>query len=195
MVIHTMICDSGLFSPLSPSFHLLFLYPYPIFLSSLSPISSPPLRSLPQMLHHICRGETKHFPDDIQLAGCPVLSSLSHSILVSPRQGLRKKSIFIRPQLLSFFSLHLPVRKHPAPITQDPLLYFIHSSFLSDCMWLSVLLSVFHRHDPHFKMGWHVVECDMQTHQSELSSEGNTAGACYNCWFSSINCVDPIIKL
>lgn len=91
MMRHIVICDSGLFSPLSFSYCVVFFH----IPSSYLLLSSSQSRTL----HHICRGGTKHFPDGIQPS-----SHLSRTLFIclSPRPGQRKRSIFICPQLLSF---------------------------------------------------------------------------------------------
>lgn len=148
-MIPTVICDRDLLSLLSPflSFSLHILS------SSLPIIQYPPILSSPQI--RVSRYPTsveKRFPDDIQLAGC-LSSHLSHSFDLSchVRDEGRSLSLSVLNFCLSFSPS--ACQKHPAPITQVPLLYFIHSSFVPDSMWLSVLLSVFHRHDPHFESG------------------------------------------
>lgn len=159
-----MICDNGLLSPLFSSFYLLFLAHYPIFLFFLTPISSPPLLSYTTFVEE---GQNVFQMTFSWQVDHPLIS-LTLSICLATSRTKEEVNL----SSTSVFLFCLPVRKHPAPISQEPLLYIIHLSFLPNSIWLSLLPSAFQWHDPHLKVGWHVVECDMKIPESRVELIG-----------------------
>lgn len=194
---YTVRCDRGLFSPLSPPFYLIF--------SVFRVMSSPPKNPESDATPHLSRRDQKMLSRWHSAGRLSVLSSPSLFSIRLATSGT-EETLYLYPSSLSVF-LSLSVRPSESILLSlAPCLfffYFAHPLFPTTCMWFSVLLFsppffffFFYLYNPLFKSRMACRWGFSWKHTSrELSwKRGNTAGARYSGWFSSINWRDPILK-
>lgn len=195
---YTVRWDRGLFSPLSPPFYLIF---------SVFRVMSPPHPPKKLGVRRYATSVEERPKNAFQMTfSWQVVRPLISLALFYSSGHIGDRGNALSLSVLAF-CLSLSVRPSESILLSlAPCLfffYFAHPLFPTTCMWFSVLLFsplffffFFYLYNPLFKSRMACRWGFSWKHTSrELSwKRGNTAGARYSGWFSSINWRDPILK-